>query len=82
MQGAQLDLVFDRADRVLTVCELKYRNAPIGVEVIGEMQEKLGRIAAFEKRTVQKVLITKSDPTAALLRASYFSRIVKAHELA
>lgn len=81
LQGAQFDLVFDRADRVVTACEIKYRSAPIGVEVIKEMEAKLAAAVVFQKRTVQRVLITKSEPTRELQASSYFSRIVRATEL-
>ena len=81
VQGAQLDLVFDRADRVLTICEVKFRDAPIGVEVVAEMEQKLSRIAFLKKRTVQKVLITKAEPSRELRRSSYLSRIITTSDL-
>jgi len=81
MEGVQLDLVFDRADRVLTVCEAKYRKEPVGVEIIDEMERKLARISEFGARTIQKVLITRSEPTAELQRTSYLGRIIRAREL-
>jgi AAA+ ATPase superfamily predicted ATPase len=81
LEGAQLDLVFGRADGVLTVCEMKYRTGPIGVEIVREMENKLARIPILEKRTVQKVLITRSEPSRELQASSYFSRIIMASEM-
>ena len=40
--AVQIDLLFDRADDVITVCEMKYSRHPPGIEVIDEM-EKNGR---------------------------------------
>ena len=81
LEGAQLDLVFGRADGVLTVCEMKYRSGPIGVEIVREMENKLARIPILEKRTVQKVLITRSEPSRELQASSYFSRIIMANDM-
>jgi len=33
-KGVQIDLIFNRPDRVLTVCELKYSDGPVGMEII------------------------------------------------
>ena len=81
LQGVQLDLVFERSDKVITLCEAKYRSAPIGVDIIEEIESKIEKISQFEKRTIQKVLITKSKPSNELLHSSYFSRIIVASEL-
>ncbi|MEE8060039.1 MAG: ATP-binding protein [Pseudomonadales bacterium] len=81
LQGAQLDLVFDRADRVLTLCEIKYRESSTGTKVIKEVEEKISRIPQFANRSLQKVLITKSEPSSELRRSSYFSHIITADEL-
>jgi len=81
LEGAQLDLVFGRADGVLTICEMKYRTGPIGLEVVRETENKLARIPILEKRTVQKVLITRSEPTKELRKSSYFSHIIMARDL-
>jgi hypothetical protein len=77
--GVQVDLVLDRADDVLTVCEMKYSRKPVGVEVIEEMERKvelLQRIAA--RKTIQRVLIVRDKVSQALIDAGYFSRIIDA----
>jgi AAA+ ATPase superfamily predicted ATPase len=80
--GFQVDLVFDRADQVLTLCEMKYAMTPIGKEVIPEVERKIERMAPLvQKKTVQKVLVTRSPPTRELKTAGYFYRIIEAHEL-
>lgn len=81
LAGAQIDLVFDRADKVITVCEMKYRDAPVGIEVAREVQEKIDKAPRLADRTLQKVLITKSDPTRQLVQSGYFSRIIRARDL-
>jgi hypothetical protein len=66
---------------VLTVCEMKYRNEPIGREVIAEMEQKLSRTPFPAKRTVQKVLVTRSPPSKEPSASIYFSRIIQGAEL-
>ena len=39
--GYQIDLIFDRADHVLTICEIKYTQSKTGTEVIEEFEKKL-----------------------------------------
>ena len=60
---------------------MKYCTGPIGLEVVRETQDKLARIPMLEKRTVQKVLITRSVPTNELRKSSYFSHIIMASDL-
>ena len=81
LSGVQVDLIFNRADKVLTLCEIKYQDKPIGVEVSREVQQKINKIPILDNKTVQKVLITNSAPTQELLRSSFFSRIISAKEL-
>ena len=81
-KGAQIDIVFDRADQVITLCEMKYQEAPVGAGVIAEVEaraEILGEL--FPRRTVQKVLIVVNEVTRDLLGTGYFYRIIKADEL-
>jgi hypothetical protein len=81
LAGVQIDLIFDRADKVYTLCEMKYRDAPVGVETAREVQQKVDKLPWLEDRTVQKVLITRSEPTRELVRSGYFSKILLAREL-
>ncbi len=49
-QGAQIDLLFDRDDEAITICEIKYTSSPFAVdkECARKLEQKL---SAFEKRT-------------------------------
>ena len=74
--GYQVDLLFDRADHVLTICEVKYTWSKTGTEVIDEFEKKLQRIPDSKDKTIEKVLISASGATDALLKCSYFDRII------
>jgi hypothetical protein len=80
--GVQADLVFNRADHVLTVCEMKYSHKPVGVEVIAEMKKMISVLEPIAgRRTLQRVLIVRDKVSQQLARSSYFYRIIEAREL-
>lgn len=79
--GYQIDLIFDRADHVLTVCEIKYTIAKTGVEVIEEFEKKLRLIPNTHNKTIEKVLISANGANDALLSEGYFDRIITLDEI-
>jgi hypothetical protein len=80
-KGMQLDLVFDRADHVLVVCEIKYTQKPVGTEIIPEMEKKLSLLENKARKTIQKILITKQPPSPALTNTGFFYKTILAEEL-
>ena len=78
--GAQVDLLFRRADRVSTVCEVKFRGH-VGREVIEEVERKVAALSGFPRHAVEKVLISALPPTADLREEGYFTRIITADDL-
>lgn len=79
--GYQIDLIFDRADHVLTICEIKYTQSKTGTEVIEEFEKKLSRIPDEKNKTIEKVLITASGVTDALHARAYFDRIITLEDI-
>lgn len=78
----QLDLVFKRADNVLTICEVKYSNSTIGVSIIDQVDRQRRLLQdSFPKQTIQSVLITNAPVSVELERSSFFYRIVSIDEL-
>ncbi|MBI1870764.1 MAG: hypothetical protein HYS07_06200, partial [Chlamydiae bacterium] len=63
--GYQIDLLFDRDDKVLTVCEIKYTEAAVGTEVINEMDRKLELLLNPKKKSIQRILIAPFGATKA-----------------
>ena len=81
--GLQVDLLFSRADNVLTLCEMKCSAAPVGASVVKEVEKKVSLLQrAFPSKTIQRVLVIHGAPSADLIRSGYFYRIIKAEELA
>lgn len=79
--GYQIDLIFDRADYVLTICEIKYTQSKTGTDVIDEFEKKLRQFPDSKGKTIEKVLITASGATEALLSSGYFDRIITLEDI-
>lgn len=79
--GYQMDLVFDRDDHVLSVCEIKYTQAPVDTAVIHEFEKKLSYFDNASGKTLDKVLISASGASEALKNSGYFDRILTLEDL-
>lgn len=77
----QLDLVFDRSDKVSTVCEIKYQENVNISEAGKQLTKTIEQIPYFKNRTVQKVLIVSGDIDDSKNNHQYFSRIVNIREI-
>jgi hypothetical protein len=78
----QIDLVFKRADRVLTVCEIKYQLTPPGREVKSPFERNLITLQSeYPKNGIQKVLISPNGAEKNLIKESYFDSIIELDEL-
>jgi AAA+ ATPase superfamily predicted ATPase len=81
-KGVQIDLLFDRADNVLTLCEMKYTQKKPGTDIIKEVSRKCEILQnKFPKKTIQPVLISVSPPSKKLKDTAYFFKIILAEEL-
>ncbi len=73
--GYQIDLVFDRDDKVLTVCEIKYTQTPIDTSIIQSFERKLGFLSTTRK-SIHKVLISSNGVSPSLKQRAYFDQII------
>jgi AAA+ ATPase superfamily predicted ATPase len=79
--GVQVDLVFDRADDVLTVCEMKYSGNAVGVEVIASMKRKIELLQPLAKgKTIQPVLIVREHASQEVIDQGYFYKVIEARD--
>ena len=74
--GFQIDLIFDRADHVLTICEIKYTQGKVGTEVIEQFEKKLRLMPGRENKTIEKILISANGASDSLIARAYFDRII------
>ena len=79
--GARIDLLFKRADRVITLCEVKFRKH-VGREVIGEVERKVAALSEQTDHTIERVLISARSPSREVRDEGYFSAILTAEDLA
>ncbi|HLJ31444.1 MAG TPA: ATP-binding protein [Candidatus Babeliales bacterium] len=74
--GYQIDLIFDRADNVYTICEMKYLQGKVGTSVIAEFEKKLSLFPNKGNKTIHKVLICSEGAEDALIKRAYFDDII------
>lgn len=79
--GFQIDLIFDRDDKVITICEIKYSKNRIGPKVIEEFAEKLELFPNLKNKTIQRVLITNQQKDERMEERAYFDRIIYIEDL-
>lgn len=83
--GAQIDLLFDRNDDVVTLCEIKYTTAPYKLTK-SEAQALLRKIEVFKKQTrtpkqVTIALITPQEPQETVYAQNVISGSVTLKDL-
>ena len=80
--GVQVDLIFDRDDHVLTLCEMKSSRAPIAMSVLAEIERKREILQAqYPRHTIQSVLIYDGLLNAELQKSPYLFKTINAQEL-
>jgi len=60
-RGYQIDLVYDRDDKVYTLCEVKYLQSKVTPKIIEEFEKKPALFPNPENSTIHKVLITTKE---------------------
>ena len=68
----QIDLLFHRADKVLTICEVKHHNNKIGSWIIPEMERRCSLFKIPRGSTLEKALISLYGPDDSLINSDYF----------
>jgi AAA+ ATPase superfamily predicted ATPase len=79
--GFQIDLLFERADNVYTICEIRYLQKKVGIAVINDMENKLSLFSNPANKTIHKVLICNEGVDSALMNRAYFDDIITLAEL-
>ncbi len=72
----QIDMVYIRSDKVITVCEIKYWNKEVTTKVIADMKKKIKLLKIPRGYSVETVLISLYGPNQSLKEAAYFDSYV------
>lgn len=72
----QIDMVYIRSDKVITVCEIKYWNKEVTTKVIADMKRKIKLLKIPRGYSVETVLISLYGPNQSLKEADYFDSYV------
>ena len=75
-QGCQIDYMIQTKYNSLYVCEVKFSKTSIGISIVDEMKEKLGRLSVPHGFSVVPVLIHVNGVDDAVLDAEYFKGVV------
>lgn len=82
LEGVQIDFAFDRADGVITLCEMKRQTMVTGRHVIAEVERKAELLRAeYPRRTVQPVLVVDGAVSKEVEASGYFYQVVDARDL-
>lgn len=79
--GYQIDLIYDRADKVYTICEIRYLNTKVGTKIIEEFEKKLELFPRKKNYTLHKVLITSEGADKSLCARAYFDKVITFDEI-
>lgn len=79
--GVQLDLVFKRKDRVLSLCEIKYTENPVGISIMAEMNQKIERITIPNSHSISRVLISANGAQQKVIDGPNFDHIITLNDI-
>lgn len=68
----QVDLLYVRLDKVITLCELKLRAELINVSIVQEVERKCSLISVPKGYTLERALISQHGPDESLKALKYF----------
>lgn len=80
-KGLQIDLLFNRKDRVKTVCEVKYTESPVGTSVINAFEKKIQLLDITKTESISRVLISARGADKSLKDRAYFDAIITLEDL-
>lgn len=75
-RGLQIDNLIMRRDNVWMIVEYKYTKKPIGNHVIDEVSKKIDRLAIPGHVSIEKILVSASGATKAVIGSGYFDHIL------
>jgi len=80
-KGCQIDYMIQTKYNTLYICEIKFKNAPIGCSVIDELEEKIANLTKPRNFSYRSVLIHANGISDELIERDYFAAIIDVAEL-
>lgn len=80
-KGCQIDYLIQTKFGNLYVCEIKFSQNPIRMDVVESIQEKIKRMVIQKNFSVRPVLIHASDVSDSVLDCNYFAKIIDLRDL-
>lgn len=80
-RGYQIDLLFDRKDKVITVCEIKYLAQKVGAGVVDDVAEKLTELKKSKTKSIERVLIAPNGIAQAVQDRLYFDKVIEIEDI-
>lgn len=72
----QIDLVYVRTDKVISICEIKYYDKSVTTKIIPEVERKINLLPIPKDHTVEKVIISPYGIDQALKDSAFFDHVV------
>ena len=77
----QIDLLYKRSDKVITLCEIKYHSKPITTAIIPEIERKRSLLTLPKGYSLETALISIYGPDTSLRASEYFDYHVTLNDL-
>ncbi len=77
----QIDLIYIRTGKIITVCEIKYQEKEITTKIIPEMQAKIKKLKIPDNYTIETALISVSKPHQTLIDSGYFDHYLSLKDI-
>lgn len=79
--GCQIDYLIQDKFNTLYLCEIKFSQAPIGVEVISEVKKKIAHLKKPKEFSIRPILIHVNGVTEDCLESDFFAKIIAFDQL-
>ncbi len=80
-EAFQIDLVYRRADKAITVCEIKHFADPVGTKVIPEVQRKCKLLKIPRGYALETALISLHGASEPLVDSEFFDYVVTLEDI-
>ena len=77
----QIDLIYLRADKVITICEIKHYSKEVSSKIIVDMQQKLKQLPVPKGHSIETALISIYGPDKNLKNTGFFDYYVTMEDI-